>query len=102
MADAFVEFDHVDLAYDEAGGNAIEDISMSMREGEFIAIVGPSGCGKSTFMKLCTGLKAPRLALMASQVSDAFNTKSRVKPQEAWNGSFLPSAAERNIFAVKK
>ncbi|MCX7152873.1 MAG: ABC transporter ATP-binding protein [Proteobacteria bacterium] len=59
MSDAFVEFDHVDLAYDEASGNAIEDISMSIREGEFIAIVGPSGCGKSTFMKLCTGLKPP-------------------------------------------
>jgi NitT/TauT family transport system substrate-binding protein len=46
--------------------------------------------------------KGPRLALMASQVSDAFNTKTRVKPDEAWNGSFLPSAAERNIFATKK
>jgi NitT/TauT family transport system ATP-binding protein len=59
MAQAFVEFDHVDLAYDETSGNAIEDISMTIREGEFIAIVGPSGCGKSTFMKLCTGLKPP-------------------------------------------
>ena len=59
MAHAFVEFDKVDLAYDETSGNAIEDISMTIREGEFIAIVGPSGCGKSTFMKLCTGLKAP-------------------------------------------
>jgi NitT/TauT family transport system ATP-binding protein len=59
MAQAFVEFDHVDLAYDETSGNAIEDISMSIHEGEFIAIVGPSGCGKSTFMKLCTGLKPP-------------------------------------------
>jgi len=32
---------------------------MTIREGEFIAIVGPSGCGKSTFMKLCTGLRPP-------------------------------------------
>ena len=59
MADAFVEVDHVDLAYDEAGGNAIEDVSRSMREHEFIAMVGPSGCGKSTFMKLCSGLRPP-------------------------------------------
>ncbi len=59
MADAFVEVDHVDLAYDEATGNAIEDISLAMREHEFIALVGPSGCGKSTFMKLCSGLRAP-------------------------------------------
>jgi NitT/TauT family transport system substrate-binding protein len=38
-----------------------------------------------------------RLSLMASQVSDAFNTKTRVKVDEAWNGSFLPTKAELNI-----
>jgi NitT/TauT family transport system substrate-binding protein len=44
-----------------------------------------------------------RLALMASQVSDAFGTKERVNPNAVWNGSFLPSAAELNIFtAVRK
>ncbi|MCI4441829.1 ABC transporter substrate-binding protein [Tibeticola sp.] len=38
-----------------------------------------------------------RLALMASQVSDAFNTKTRVNPDAVWNPSFLPSAAELNV-----
>ncbi|HEY8906805.1 MAG TPA: ABC transporter substrate-binding protein, partial [Rhodoferax sp.] len=38
-------------------------------------------------------VNGPRLALMASQVSDAFNTKSRVKPEAIWNGSFLPDKA---------
>lgn len=38
-----------------------------------------------------------RLSLMASQVSDAFNTKTRVKVDDAWNGSFLPTKAELNI-----
>jgi len=60
---SFVEFDKVWLAYnDELLARqqfAIEDISLSVTEGEFIAIVGPSGCGKSTFMKLATGLKMP-------------------------------------------
>ncbi|BCA93381.1 MAG: ABC transporter ATP-binding protein [Halomonas sp.] len=58
MSAAFVRFDDVSLAYDGAG-NAIEDIDLSIHEGEFVAFVGPSGCGKSTFMKLCTGLHAP-------------------------------------------
>lgn len=44
----------------------------------------------------------PRLSLMASQVSDAFGTKDRVKPEAVWNGAYLPSAAELNIFAVGK
>ena len=55
----FVDFRKVDLAYDEEGGNAIEDVSLSIHEGEFVAIVGPSGCGKSTFMKLVSGLRPP-------------------------------------------
>jgi NitT/TauT family transport system substrate-binding protein len=38
-----------------------------------------------------------RLTLMASQVSDAFATKTRVKPEEVWNGSFLPAKAELNV-----
>ncbi len=47
-------------------------------------------------------IKAPRLALMASQVSDAFGTKTRVNPDAVWNGSFLPSAAELNVLGGKK
>lgn len=59
MANAFVDFSNVYLAYDEESGNAIEDVTLSLREQEFIAIVGPSGCGKSTFMKLASGLRSP-------------------------------------------
>ena len=40
----------------------------------------------------------PRLALMASQVADAFQTKGRINPDAVWNGSYLPAAADRNIF----
>jgi len=47
-------------------------------------------------------VSGPRLALMASQVADAYATKSRVNPDAIWNASFLPSAAERDIFAAAK
>jgi NitT/TauT family transport system substrate-binding protein len=43
-----------------------------------------------------------RLSLMASQVSDAFNTKTRVNPDAIWNASFLPSKAELNVLTAKK
>ncbi len=46
-------------------------------------------------------VNGPRLSLMASQVSDAFNTKTRVDPQAVWNGSFLPSAAVLNVLPKK-
>ena len=47
-------------------------------------------------------LKGPRLSLMASQVSDAFGTKTRVNPDAVWNGSFLPTAAELNVLPAKR
>ena len=42
-----------------------------------------------------------RLSLMASQVSDAFATKTRVDAAKVWDGSFLPPAAELNILPKK-
>jgi len=39
---------------------------------------------------------------MASQVSDAFNTKTRINPDVVWNGSFLPSKADLNILPAPK
>ena len=47
-------------------------------------------------------IKAPRLALMASQVSDAFGTKTRINPDVIWNGSFLPSAKELDVLPKPK
>ena len=35
---------------------AIESISLSISEGEFVALLGPSGCGKSTLLRIITGL----------------------------------------------
>ncbi len=59
----FVDFQDVWLAYNDEllaqNHFAVEAIDLTVRQGEFIAIVGPSGCGKSTFMKLTTGLKMP-------------------------------------------
>jgi NitT/TauT family transport system substrate-binding protein len=46
-------------------------------------------------------VKAPRLALMASQVSDAFNTKTRVNADTIWNPAFLPSAKELDVLPKK-
>ena len=48
----------------EGGGpgqhfTALEDITLDVRSGEFLALVGPSGCGKSTLLDLLGGLTAP-------------------------------------------
>lgn len=38
---------------------ALQDLSLNVRESEFVTIVGPSGCGKSTFLDIAAGLTSP-------------------------------------------
>src|SRR5437899_2295914 len=38
---------------------ALRDLTLSVRQGEFCAIVGPTGCGKSTTLALISGLEPP-------------------------------------------
>lgn len=39
--------------------NALHDINLSLKKGEFVSLVGPSGCGKSTILRLVAGLIFP-------------------------------------------
>lgn len=38
-------------------GNVLSDVSLNIREGEFLTLVGPSGCGKSTLLRIIAGLE---------------------------------------------
>jgi NitT/TauT family transport system ATP-binding protein len=57
-----VALDAVDIAFQLGGGGAyraVEDVSLGVADGEFVAIVGPTGCGKSTLLNVAAGLLAP-------------------------------------------
>jgi ABC-type nitrate/sulfonate/bicarbonate transport system ATPase subunit len=38
---------------------ALEDIDLTLSEGEFLSVLGPSGCGKSTLLRIAAGLELP-------------------------------------------
>ena len=46
-------------------------------------------------------INATRMALMASQVSDVYATKTRVNPDLVWSGRFLPPVADLDVFPKK-
>ena len=54
-----LRLDHVTRRFAGAGGkpfNALSDMTLTIRRGEFIALLGPSGCGKSTALNCIAGL----------------------------------------------
>ncbi|CAN5429047.1 ABC transporter ATP-binding protein [soil metagenome] len=53
-----VRYDQTSMIY-RTGTQALDSIDLSVRTGEFVAIVGPSGCGKSTLLRLAAGLEKP-------------------------------------------
>lgn len=55
-----IEIKNLKKIYHDKKGEtlAIEDFSLDINEGEFIAIVGPSGCGKSTILSILCGLES--------------------------------------------
>jgi len=83
--------------------NVLEDISLDVRDGEFICLVGPSGCGKSTLLNILGGF------LNATEGEATIDNKAIVGPdpkrififQE--NGSFPWLTVEDNVaFGVKR
>lgn len=56
---AYVSITSVGKAYGSVRGpvHALQDISLDVREAEFVSVLGPSGCGKSTLLKCVAGLE---------------------------------------------
>ena len=54
-----IEMDHVSFRYEEGRPYILNDLSLKVRPGEYVAIVGKTGCGKSTLMRLLLGFEKP-------------------------------------------
>ena len=55
---ALLELKEVSKSFAHAKGNlrVLENISFTIEQGEFVALVGPSGCGKSTLLRIINGI----------------------------------------------
>lgn len=59
--ESFLAVDHVDVIFQTRNGpfQALANVNLVIRKGEFVSIIGHSGCGKSTVLNLVAGLLAP-------------------------------------------
>jgi nitrate/nitrite transport system ATP-binding protein len=64
--DRYVQLENVDMTFTTKKGtfNALNNINLSIKEGEFVSIIGHSGCGKSTVLNLIAGLLEPTEGLL--------------------------------------
>ena len=55
-----IELSHICFRYNDSMPNVIDDLSLKIKPGEYLAIVGSTGCGKSTLMRLLLGFETPQ------------------------------------------
>ena len=58
---AKLQVNHLSVRFPLGRGivQALDDVSLTLRSGQFCAVVGPSGCGKSTLLRVIAGLTPP-------------------------------------------
>ncbi|MGA9231611.1 MULTISPECIES: energy-coupling factor ABC transporter ATP-binding protein [Exiguobacterium] len=74
-----IELDHVTYRYPEQEQAALQDVSLTIHSGEWVAIVGHNGSGKSTLTKLFNGLLLPESGTVT--VGETF---SSANPEQLW------------------
>ena len=52
---------------------AVEDVSLDIKQGEFLFLLGPSGCGKTTTLRMIGGMEAPTTGMVRIQGKDVSN-----------------------------
>ena len=70
-----ISLDHITKTYTGDAGPivAVDDVSVSVEAGEFVAVVGPSGCGKTTLLLVAGGLLRPENGEVSSDGTDPYS-----------------------------
>ena len=79
LSNEFLVFDHVTKRFGAL--TAVNDVSFSVKKGEFFSLLGPSGCGKTTLLRMLGGFEKPdsgRIYLEGRDITDLAPNERRV------------------------
>jgi len=98
---SLVEAEHVSFSYGD--GPVLDDVSIAVGPGEFVALVGPNGSGKTTLLKVILGLLRPTSGRVRifGQAPDRFSERWRLGyvPQRPELTSEIPATVEEVVAA---
>lgn len=102
-----IEFRHVNKTFPGSGYRAVDDVSFTIEEGEFVTILGSSGCGKTTLMKMVNRLYEPdsgSIILFGEDIStvDVVKVRRRIGYVIQQIGLFPHYTVKDNIATVPK
>ena len=92
---------HLNFAYPEQEKNAISDLTLSVRPGEFLVLCGPSGCGKSTLLRQLKTVLAPHGRRSGEILFDGRNLDSLDQREQAAKIGFVQQSPENQIATDK-
>lgn len=72
-----IDVNHVSFRYNEKSPYVLDDLNLSIKSGEYVAIVGRTGCGKSTLIKLLLGFEKPENGAIFYDSHDLQNVDPR-------------------------
>lgn len=102
-----IEFQNVSKKFNKAGYYAVDHVSLTVNEGEFITILGSSGCGKTTLLKLINRLYEPdegKIVLFGEDIQnvDVIKVRRRIGYVIQQIGLFPHMTISDNISTVPK
>jgi NHLM bacteriocin system ABC transporter ATP-binding protein len=96
-----IELNHVFFRYDDKMPLVIDDLSLKISKGQYVAVVGKTGCGKSTLIRLLLGFEKPALGSIYYDSKDLekLDLKSvrRLVGVVTQNGKLLQGSIYENI-----
>ena len=104
MSENFIEIKNISKHFGDV--KAVDNVSFSIRQGEFFSLLGPSGCGKTTLLRLLAGFEAPNQGEIFIDGTDVTSMSPNLRPTNMvfQNYAIFPHInVKRNIeFGMRK